>query len=259
VGGGVVVADWRASSGGANPSGVVYAAAGIADYDGTYVYALDAVTGKVIWHNDTSGTISQTVRSGISLQGSLSIQGGELSFCGGTVYPTARYDLRTGQCLNQPSDEIRSRRPSAFSAYYPRYGQFMSLSRRLADGSVLSYQASPQGDRHTKLALLRPKSAQKPSPDGTTERRAAAQQASVWQDGPAQRFNAFVISSAVLLAASQDAGGGHPALSAIDIGTGRQIWQEQLGACAEKGGLAVNHHEQIFISLAGGQLHCYAE
>jgi outer membrane protein assembly factor BamB len=255
--GGVVVAEGRASSGGANSGGVVYAAAGIADYDGTYVYALDAITGKVIWCNDSSGTISQTVRSGISLQGSLSVQGDELRFCGGTVYPTARYNLRTGQCLNQPSEQIQSRRPSAFSAYYPRYGQFMSLSHRLADGSVLSYQASPQGDRHTRLALLKPKSVSKPGSNSTAVRRVAPQQTSVWQDGSGRRFNAFVISPTVLLAASQDAGGEHPALSAIDIGTGRQIWQEQLTARAVKGGLAVNHHEQIFISLAGGQLHCY--
>jgi len=258
VAGGVVVADGNASSGGANSSGVVYAAAGIADYDGTYVYALDAVTGRVIWHNDTSGTISQTVRSGISLQGSLSIQGDELAFCGGTVYPTARYDLQSGKCLNQPSNAIQSRRPNAFSAYYPHYGQFISLSYRLADGSALSYQASPQGDRHTRLALLRPKSAPEPGSDGTSVRRAAPQQTSAWQDGSGRRFNAFVISPTVLLAASQDAGGGNPALSAIDIGTGRQIWQEQLAARAVKGGLALNHNEQILVSLAGGQLHCYA-
>ena len=254
-----MVADGRASSDGVNPAGVVYAAAGIADYDGTYVYALDAVTGKVIWHNDSSGTISRTVQSGISLQGSLGIQGGELTFCGGTVYPTARYDLQTGRCLNQPSDEIRSQRPSAFSAYYPHYGQFMSLSHRLTDGNVLSYQASPQGDRHTRLALETPKSAQRPGADSTTVRRAAPRQASVWQDGSGRRFNAFVISPAVLLAASQDAGGGHPTLSAIDVRTGRQIWQEQLGACAVRGGLAVNHHEQLFISLGNGRLHCYAK
>ncbi len=253
VAGGVVVADVSASSGGEDPSGALYAAAGIADYDGTHVYALDAVTGKVLWHNDTSGQISPTVRSGVSLQGSLSIQGGELRFCGGTVYPLARYDLRNGQCLNEPSEQIRSQRPTAFSAYYPRYGQFTSLSHRLSDGSVLNYQASPQGDRHTRLALLRPR------PESTTGRRDASQQANVWQDQSGRRFNAFVISPTVLLTASQDAGGRHPALGAIEIGTGREIWKESLAARAVKGGLAVNHHEQIFISLAGGQLHCYAK
>jgi len=244
VAGGVVVADRPALADGATPTVTVYAASGIADYDGTQVYALDAVTGKVIWLNDTSGSISDTVRSGVSLQGSLGIQGGELRFCGGTVYTIARYDLRTGRCLNEPSDQIQSRRPTAFSAYYPRYGQFTSLAHRLTDGGMLSYQASPQGDRHTPLALLRPKPAQG--------------QAAVWQDPSARRFNAFVVSPAVLLAASQDAGGRHPALGAIDVATGREIWRKELDARAVKGGLAVNHVGQIFTTLTDGQVWCFA-
>ena len=44
VGGGVLVED-----------GVAYAAAGMANYDGTHVYALDAATGKIRWQNNTSG------------------------------------------------------------------------------------------------------------------------------------------------------------------------------------------------------------
>ena len=61
----------------------------------------------------------------------------------------------------------------------------------------------------------------------------------------------------VLLAASQDASGRRPALSAINIGSGREIWRTQLPACAVKGGLAVNHRKQIFIALENGQVHCY--
>ena len=37
--------------------GVIYAAAGIASYDGTHVYALDAVTGNLRWQNHTSGRL----------------------------------------------------------------------------------------------------------------------------------------------------------------------------------------------------------
>ena len=38
--------------------GTVYAAAGIAHYDGTHVVALNAKTGKPKWHNDASGTLN---------------------------------------------------------------------------------------------------------------------------------------------------------------------------------------------------------
>ena len=63
--------------------GTVYAAAGIAHYDGTHVVALDAATGEVRWYNDSSGQLSAKVNSGISLQGSLYLRGNELRFRGG--------------------------------------------------------------------------------------------------------------------------------------------------------------------------------
>ena len=72
---------------------VPYAAAGIAHYDGTYVYALDAITGEVKWCNDSSGSLSEQVDCGVSLQGELYIADGELRFLGGGKYEIARYDL----------------------------------------------------------------------------------------------------------------------------------------------------------------------
>jgi outer membrane protein assembly factor BamB len=93
VAGGVVVDD-----------GVLYAAAGIANYDGTHVYALDAITGKVKWYNDSSGALS-AAQEGVSLQGELSLRDGALCFPGGTMCRTARYDLKTGSAAarSQPA------------------------------------------------------------------------------------------------------------------------------------------------------------
>ena len=103
VGGGVVAAD-----------GVVYAAAGIAHYDGTHVYALDAVTGKIKWQNNASGSLG-ACKNGISLQGPLRIAGNRLTFCGGNAYPDAAFDLATGRCLTQPYGP-RGRRPTTYYA-----------------------------------------------------------------------------------------------------------------------------------------------
>ena len=43
-----------------------YAAAGIIDYDGTYVYGLDAETGKLVWQNDSTGHLDPELRKGVS-------------------------------------------------------------------------------------------------------------------------------------------------------------------------------------------------
>jgi len=103
VAGGVVVAD-----------GTLYAAAGIAHYDGTHVFALDAVSGKVKWHNGGSGSLAEC-KNGISLQGELRIEGDKLTFCGGNAYPQAVFDLATGNCLTAPHGPTGTA-PSTFYA-----------------------------------------------------------------------------------------------------------------------------------------------
>ncbi len=92
---GRLMSTWPVAGGVAVQDGVVYAAAGIAHYDGTYVVALDAVTGKAIWKNDTSGALAEDVNCGISLQGELQLRGDELQFLGGGAYQVARYDRKT--------------------------------------------------------------------------------------------------------------------------------------------------------------------
>jgi len=95
---GKLMSTWPVAGGVVVRDGLVYAAAGIAHYDGTHVFALDAITGKVKWHNNRSGSLSES-KNGISLQGQLRINGDKLTFGGGNAYPVAEFDLVTGKCL----------------------------------------------------------------------------------------------------------------------------------------------------------------
>ena len=64
--------------------GVVYAAAGIASYDGTHVIALDAATGKIRWQNNRSGRMFGEDRvTGVSVQGHLLLHEDRLYMAGG--------------------------------------------------------------------------------------------------------------------------------------------------------------------------------
>jgi len=94
---GSLCSTWPVHSGVLVKEGVVYAAAGIIDYDGTYVYALDALTGKVKWQNVTSGHLDKLLRKGVSAQGILTIAHGRLWMPGGNVISPAAYDLNTGE------------------------------------------------------------------------------------------------------------------------------------------------------------------
>jgi len=98
---GQLMSTWPVAGGVVVHKDTVYAAAGIAHYDGTHVYALDATTGKIKWHNNTSGTLAEC-KNGISVQGELRIEGDRLTFCGGNAYPQAAFDLATGKCLTAP-------------------------------------------------------------------------------------------------------------------------------------------------------------
>ena len=109
---GRLMSTWPVAGGVVAEEGVVYAAAGIAHYDGTYVYALDAVTGRVKWCNDTSGNLSEKVDCGVSLQGPLSLAGER------TAVPWRRQvrdgPLRSGnRQMSQRTGQYARRRSSA--------------------------------------------------------------------------------------------------------------------------------------------------
>jgi len=96
---GSICSTWPVNNGILVEDGVAYAAAGIVDYDGIYVYALDAVTGKLKWQNISSGHLDRELRKGVSAQGVLSIGQGRLWMPGGNVVSPASYDLATGKYL----------------------------------------------------------------------------------------------------------------------------------------------------------------
>jgi len=256
---GKLISTWPVAGGVVVQDGVVYAAAGIAHYDGTHVVALDATTGKVKWYNDTSGILSEKAGSGISLQGDLSIRDGELRFLGGNVYETARYDLQTGRCLNEPYDGVNSRFHTAFYAYYPTYGQYLVLDHTFPDGRSLVYDVSYEGSRNPPLALLGPlppgtPKVQKPASRWGGPRRRGPAPKAIWQDRSGRRFNSFIVSDDKLLAAGQ---AESAFLAAIDLKDGTDVWSKQLPASVVKGGTAIDGDRRIVVSLENGQVVCF--
>ena len=257
---GKLISTWPVAGGVVVEDGVVYAAAGIAHYDGTHVYALDAVSGEVKWYNDTSGATSKKANHGVSLQGSLSIHDGELRFVGGGVHEEARYDLATGKCLNEPTDSPRSTFHTAFYAYFPGYGKYVSLDHTLADGKLLSYDATYEGSWHgdLMLAALAPDARRpaKPISRWGVQRRPRQKVQPVWRHRPGRRYNSFIVADGVLLAAGHTGldGANTSFLAAISLEDGSDLWLKALPGPVVKGGTAINHQGHIFVSLENGQV-----
>ncbi|MEQ9410713.1 MAG: PQQ-binding-like beta-propeller repeat protein [Fuerstiella sp.] len=263
---GKLVSRWPVAGGVVVQDGTVYAAAGITHYDGTYVVALDAVTGKLKARNDGSGILSRAVNSGVSLQGNLMIVDNELRFLGGGVYETARFDLQTLECRNEPTHQVTSQYRTAFYPWYPTYGKFVSLEYQCADGNTLCHDASYEGSLFGSLAL------QTPLPPGTEKihkdaareflrrrgRATGKQPEHVWQDDQNRRFTSFVIAGDTLLASGHtEQTPDKPFLTAIRIADGSELWKQELPADVVKGGIAVDAAGRIYVTLENGQLHCF--
>ncbi len=102
---GSLTSTWPVNSGVLVEDGIAYFAAGIIDHDGTHVYALDAVTGQILWQNNSSGHLHAELRKGVSVQGNLTIRGDQLLLAGGNQVSPAAYDLATGHCLADPIED----------------------------------------------------------------------------------------------------------------------------------------------------------
>jgi outer membrane protein assembly factor BamB len=262
---GKLISRWPVAGGVVVQDGTVYAAAGMAHYDGIHVYALDAISGGVKWYNDTSGTISSVTGSGVSLQGELFLSGGELRFLGGGAYEFARYHVKTGKCLNEPRDQPNSSFHTAFYAYYPEYGKHVTLEHTLPDGRQLAYDASYEGSRHSELSLM------EPLPEGTpktykvasrwiNQRRGEPEPKRLWVIPAGPRYNAFIVGPDKLLAAGHtgDDDRTTSTLAAISLETGKIAWRRQLPAPVVKSGLALDSTGRIFVTLTDGRLLGYA-
>jgi outer membrane protein assembly factor BamB len=260
---GKLISTWPVAGGVLVEQGVVYAAAGITHYDGTYVVALDAATGEPRWRNETSGALSPTVNCGISLQGELQIRGEELQFLGGGAYQFGRYDLQTGTCLNEPRLEVTSQFQTAFYPYFPFYAKYVPLFHTFPDGRTLAYSPSYDGSQPTPLAVLEPAEAGAGDAGRKVRRREGdsrpPQRKPLWQTGQPRLFTAFVLTPDTLLAGGPaPEAGDAPMLWALRLSDGKPLWQQSLPALPVKAGLAMDHRQRIVATLENGEVLCFA-
>ncbi len=128
---GALLSTWPAAGGVLVEDGVAYAAAGIVNYDQTYVYALDAATGQIKWKNDTSGHLNAQARCGVSVQGHLLLHDGRLYLAGGTSVSPAVYDAADGKCLNDPGVVQRLTQNNVLFSENPRGWELSLLADRV--------------------------------------------------------------------------------------------------------------------------------
>lgn len=93
---------WPAAASTLVEDGVVFCAAGMHDFDGTHVYALDAQTGEIVWQNNTVGHLDPVSQRGIACQGEMLLHGDVLCLAGGNYTTPGVFSVGTGECFNEP-------------------------------------------------------------------------------------------------------------------------------------------------------------
>lgn len=234
---GAIASTWPVAGGVVVEEGVVYAAAGINHFDGTHVCALDALTGKLRWHNPASGIIHPKLRNGISVQGNLSLVDGHLEFPGGNVYPKASFDATSGQCLNKPWGPWAATR----DLFHPR--QAWDLQNNLITKMQLGPAAGAVTLENLKLSFAPAEAAEK----------AGFQK---WEATIPDTCRGMMCAADAVLVAS--AGARTTELTALGLTNGQPLWSQKLEAPPVVWGLALDGSGRLFVSLEDGSLICLA-
>jgi len=215
-----LLSTWPVATGVLVDGPTAYCAAGINNYDGTYVVALDAASGAVKWRNSNPEGMGAVLGAGVAVQGDLLLDGGKLYLAGGSVLSPAAFDLATGEFSAAGQRGQRGRELQLVSATND-HGE---LQRRVvAVGQPLySTPESPVFDRNPRLN---------------------------WG-------NAVVTAKNARLVCRADQDGWK--LVARSAAGDAELWKQPLPSEPVRWSTAVDARGRIIVALRNGQVLCFA-
>ncbi len=268
---GRLTSTWPVGSGVLVEDGVVYAAAGIASYDGTHVYALDTQDGGIVWQNNTSGRIGESEDgAGVSVQGHLLKDKDRLYMAGGNVVSPAIYDVENGACLNT-LEEIWTKTPRGRELF-------------LVNDKVYAFDRLLYGPEQYQVGRYHAKDRFAQAVHGEVVVRARAEQVlrvapdeesgelvGVWENKDFLSTVALAIAGEQILVVGAVAAEESPAaeekeeesqpafrVAALDAADGKTVWSMPLPAEPRPWGLSVDRQGRVTIALMDGRLVCLA-
>jgi outer membrane protein assembly factor BamB len=287
---------WPVNTGVLVHDGVAYAAAGIIDYDGTYIYALDAETGAIRWQNISSGHLNRELRRGVSAQGNMTMANGKLWMGAGNTLGLAPFDPKTGTYLGPEVGENRrigGEELGVFSEDFLLHGGRLRYSpvepivnayrfkfysnmpnEKIMEKELTLSMITPAWDAERLVYL----SGQTAAVPGVPRAMDAARIKAHLKDPGEHPFSEIMWEAAALhtmelnvlgLALAGDAvlaiaTKPQPRtrkkegwLLALDRDNGAILWEERLQAEPRLGGLCIDRDGRIFVSMTDGGLACF--
>ena len=273
---GALLSTWPVASGVRVDNNIAYAAAGIVNYDGTHVYALDAATGKIRWQNNTSGHLYPEARTGASVQGHLLINNEKLYMASGTSLSPAVYNILDGRCLNDPEPlkNCESYAPRGWELY--RIGDhvvasgkpFYSNPKHMVYDETVSNKMlhTSTGKRdilwiNQKKVICYPTIPKKILNACVAGQRFTGYRAPIWGNldidfEPYWEYNCegsealAVCKNAVVIAEKTQ-------IVVLDLRDGKVLWSQPLEYAPVPWGMAVSRDGRIIITCEDGSVHCF--
>ena len=272
---GKILSTWPAASGVLVEDGTAYVAAGLVNYDGTYVYALDPATGNVRWCNDTSGHLDADANTGVSVQGHLLLYEDKLYLAGGNAVSPAVYDIQNGRCLNDPVPLANTESTS------PRgWELFLVGNRVIACGSPFYTRPDiPVYDHTVTKKLLHASTGRRdvvwidnnkllcyePLEKGALSRCVTDEKTPrhiiqawgefkvsekpIWQNSYPESIAVALTTNAVVVADASK-------VTAIELSNGDPLWSQTLPSAPVPWGMAVDRNGRVILSLVDGRVLC---
>ncbi|UCC98006.1 MAG: PQQ-binding-like beta-propeller repeat protein [Phycisphaerales bacterium] len=268
---------WPAASGVLVEEGIAYVAAGMANFDGTYVYALDAVTGRIKWQNNTSGHLDRQAHTGVGVQGHMMLYGDKLFLAGGNAVSPAVYNKANGRCLNdaEPLERCQSRSPRGWELSllgeqvvacgkpfyaHPKYDVYDNTvfnkvflaSSSGRDIVWVSRQNSKQllcFDRIDRDSL-KEQMAKPGNRFNLDWKRLGIKDRPVWQHDCKDSVAFAACRNAVVVASKSE-------IVALNLKDGAPLWSQSLPASPVPWGLAVDREGRAVVTLEDGRVLCF--
>ena len=213
---------WPVATGVLVSNNVAYFAAGMNNYDGTHVYALDTASGAIKWqNNDTGGT-----GASVSVQGDLLLYEDKLYLAGGNAASPAVFDTINGRCLDAGKKN--------------RSGRELRLSAsKNKDGETVKHHVEAVGQPFYSI------------PSSPVFRRTWVQGKGLELEWP----DPIVATANANLLVRQARDGWHLVAQAP---SGKTLWEQPLPIEPIRWGVAVDARGRIVVVLRDGRVFCFS-
>ncbi len=269
---GQLQSNWPLSGQVLTAGGLAYLAAGILNFDGTHLYALDIASGQLQWQNNTSGHLDAEQHTGVSVQGAMILSGDKLYLPGGNAVSPAIYNTADGRCLNDPAALRVMNYNNNPAAHGPRGNEaFLVGQDVVVAGEPLYYDLHwpfYDNDHYNKILwttagsrqivwlndtwLLACDASQRPALAKWLQAKRAwnlapKKPAALWEVHTKPGRAVAVGRNAVVLATATD-------LIAYDSASGKTVWSKPLEKPPVAWGLAVNRDGAVIVTLEDGKV-----